>query len=202
MLYSSSSSDPSFLSKETRCPEMVFCRFLWKLQLSLKKLLNNKIFNTLMWGWSLFGWGTTKCRYGDGPWGFRYSQPSTRVKLHALVNTEPHIMCAVGSIHRSGSEMAPFKLRRQFAFDQKDEERTNPVSPNFWLLDPSTRFWKKDTVEMQEFWKVVGQNLVKIWKTRESVETPSSQTGVLTVKFGNLKYLHLPRWRRALLSLA
>ncbi len=36
----------SFPSKETCAPEMVFCRFLRKLLLFFKKLLNNKLFNT------------------------------------------------------------------------------------------------------------------------------------------------------------
>ncbi len=44
-LYSFSSQDASFPSKETWALEMIFYRFLRKLQLFLKKLLNNKIFS-------------------------------------------------------------------------------------------------------------------------------------------------------------
>ncbi len=74
-------------------------------------------------------------------------------------------------------------------FWPKDRERTNPVSPKFWLLDPSSWFWKKDVSEVREFWKVVGRCMIKFWKTYKSVEALSLPTGVLTVNIEKSKIL-------------
>ncbi len=106
------------------------------------------------------------------------------------MNPKPHIMCAVGDIHRS--ETAPLD-RVPSSFLTKGQGANEPCVPKILTATGTIDVILEEEVRRRcdnfnsgwpEIW-------FKFWRTRVSVEAPSLPTGVLTVKFENLKYLHL-----------
>ncbi len=113
----------------------------------------------------------------NGPWGFRDLHPSTRVKLHALMDAIPHFMCIVRGIHRS--DTTPLNRVASLLLIEKDGERTNPVSLHFDCLIHPLGFGRRTWRRCEKFKSGWPEIWFKFWKTYESVEAPSFPTGVV-----------------------